>query len=314
MDDKKSKMIGINVKENIKTVKSTVDILYSDSSASNSDVYAISSKTIDELDGNISVRPSNANIQQSAPDCCIIFAKNFEHEAFLNVLKANNIQYVSLENINELDIREFTLPNSIIKIFAICMRDQGPVDAAALASALIIKYNPRSLFTIGVMGGVSLPLNTVALVNTVLPLDDGRVSIDGEYKRDSSRLQCDAFAVKDFISNFKLHDIQIQPFQEESFILSSVSVRNDLGKLKETYSNALGVDMESWGIIRAHDYLKKLNILQEKQLTVFPICKAVSDIAGDSDNGRKEKRIEAARRAAIVGLEYLKYRLVKNKN
>lgn len=250
----------------------------------------------------------SAPIPASPPPPCallVLIAKDLEFQAFCEALGEKNIEVKPDDN-KLVGVYSFALGAKHWKI--VCMKDQGPVDAAAYATAYAYEFSPEYIFTVGFCGGRKgvVTYGDVLLANKLWFYDKGNVSEKKEFKPEAEIKLTDDYTLRAFAATHKDASPKIHAFAS---LLCVNAVRNDaifaLAEDLKYAPLALGVDMESYGIATAVAVLNRAN--SKRNVKVLPICKAVSDIPGEEGNEerRKAERPKAAKVAATIGVEYL---------
>lgn len=222
----------------------------------------------------------------------------------------NKIQEVEASK-NLIEIGEFK-NNSEKKIVYASQHNTGMVDAAVLASELILNFNPRYLIMVGVLGGKPTDINIgdVVVATKVFEIDRGKITETG-FKKETSVAN---------ITNKEIKKISRAKKHIESFLNNSDHTRNSEVKLhfgpiacvnqvidledffKDKITNidrkAIALEMESFAIIRACELLNNSK-------TTPIIIKSVMD-------NTQEKTDSAKSYAAWTSAKTLEYLLTNN--
>lgn len=235
----------------------------------------------------------------------VLIAKDLELEAFREALASKKI-LVAKDDERLVGVYSFALGPRQCKI--VCMKDQGPVDAAAYATAYVYEFSPAYIFTVGICGGRKDAVmdGEVLLANKLWLYDKGKVSEKGEFKPEAQVKVTEEYGLRAFAS---AHGNASPKISASVSLLCTNAVRNDpifaqADALKYA-PEATGVDMESYGIATAVAVLSRAN--SKHIVKLLPVCKAVSDIPGQEGNEEKRMaaRLAAAKNAAKIGVEYL---------
>lgn len=181
------------------------------------------------------------------------------------------------------------------KIVYASQHKTGMVDASILATEMIIRFNPKFLIMVGVLGGkpVDTNIGDVIIANKVFEIERGKLTDLGFKKEISSsnlntkeiiKINRSKKIIENFINesdNTRKTNVQIH-FGPIACVNQVIDVKNFFkDNISEVERKAIALEMESYGIVRACKLINNGN-------TIPLIIKSVMDNTyAKTDEGKK---------------------------